>query len=100
MEAKQLADLGQDSTDNNENTDVSHAAAASVTSTGLSSVNTFNSTLDLSNDELLALKLKNKNEISDFAPLLKLPKGKVNKNNFEECMKWSKPIASIPSGSI
>ena len=99
MEAKWLADLGQDST-YNENTDVTHTAAASVTTTGLSSVNTFNSAPDLSNDELVALKLKDKNEHSDFAPMLKLPKGNVNKNNFKECMKSSKHIAPISSGSI
>ena len=32
--------------------------------------------------------------------MLTLPKGKVNENYFEECMKSSKPIAPIPSGSI
>ena len=32
--------------------------------------------------------------------MLTLPKGKVNGNNFEECMKSSKPIAPIPFGSI
>ena len=41
-----------------------------------------------------------KNENSNCVLELKLPKGKVNKNNFEECMKLSKPIAPIPSGSI
>ena len=44
--------------------------------------------------------MKNKNENSDFAPLLKLPKGKVNEIYFEECIKLNKPIASIPYGSI
>ena len=99
MEAKRLADLGQGSTDN-EDTDVIHAAAASITTAGLSSVNTSNFAPDLSNNELVTLKLKDKNDNSDFAPTLTLPKGKVNENNFEECMKSSRPIASIPSGSI
>ena len=57
-------------------------------------------TPDLSDDELVTLQLKEQNQNSDFAPMLTLPKGKVNKNNFEECMKSSKPIAPIPSGSI
>ena len=99
MEAKRLADLGQGSADNKD-TDVTHAAAASITTIGLSSVNTSSSTPDLSNDELVALKLKDKNDHSDFALTLTLPKRKVNENNFEECMKSSKPIATIPSGSI
>ena len=38
---------------------------------------------DLSNDELVALQLKDTNKNSDFAPCLKLLKGKVNENNFE-----------------
>ena len=48
----------------------------------------------------ITLGLKDKNENNDFAPILKLLKGEVNKNNFEECIKSSKPIAPIPSGSI
>ena len=40
-----------------------------------------------------------RNENSDFAPVWKLPKGKLNKNNFEEWMKSSQPIAPISSGS-
>ena len=100
MEAQQLADLENGSTDQN-NPDVEHAAAASITTTTeLSSVNTSNTAPDLSNDELVTLQLKDKNDTSDFAPTLTLPKGKVNKNNFEECMKSSKPISPIPSGSI
>ena len=99
MEAKQLADFGKDFTDNKD-TDVTHAAAASITTTGLSSVNTSSSAPDLFDDELVALKLKDKNENSDFAPTLTLPKSKVNETNFEECMKSSKPIAPIQSGSI
>ena len=100
MEAQQLADLENGSTDHN-NTDVEHAAAASIiTTTGLSSVNTSSSAPDLSDDELVALKLKEKNDTSDFATMLTLPKGKVNKNNFEECMKSSRHIAPIPSGFI
>ena len=100
MEAKWLADLGKDPTDT-KNTDVIHDAAASVSTTGLSSVNTSNSAPDLSNDELVALQLKDKNENnSEFTLVLKLPIGKVSKNNFEECKKSSKPIAPIPSSSI
>ena len=49
---------------------------------------------------MVALILKDKNDNSDFAPILTLLKGKVNKNNFEEYMKSSRPIAPIPSGSI
>ena len=60
---------------------------------------TSNSAPDLSTDELVALNLKDKNENSDFAIKLTLLNGKVNKNNFEECMKSSKPIAPTPSGS-
>ena len=100
MEAQQLADIENGSTDQN-NPDVEHAAAASITTTtDLSSVNTSNTAPDLSDDELVALQLKDKNDTSDFAPTLTLPKGKVNQNNFEECMKSSKPISPIPSGSI
>ena len=100
MEAQQLADLENGSTDHN-NTDVEHAAAASIiTTTGLSSVNTSSSAPDLSDDELVALKLKDKNDNSDFSPTLTLPKGKVNEYNFEECMKSSRPIAPVPSVSI
>ena len=32
--------------------------------------------------------------------MLTISKGKVNKNNFEECMKSSKVIAPIPSGFV
>ena len=49
---------------------------------------------------MVALQLKDKNENSDFALVSKLSKGKVNKDNFEECRKSNKPIAPIPSGSI
>ena len=66
----------------------------------LCSVNTLSSAPDLSNDELAALKLKDTNKNNDYALYLKLPKGKVNGNNFEECIKLSTPIAPIPSGSI
>ena len=38
---------------NDDNTDVTHDVVATVTITGLSSVNTLFSTPDLSNDELL-----------------------------------------------
>ena len=99
IEAKRLADLGKDSTDN-KNTDVTHTTAASITTTGLLSVNTTNSAPDLSYDELVALKLKNKNENRDFSFMLTPLKGEVNEYNLEECMKSSMPIAPIPSGSI
>ena len=99
MEAKRLVDLGEDSTGNNV-ADVEHAPAASITTTGLSSVHNNSPAPDFSDDELVTLQLKHKNPNNDFAPMLTLPKGKVNKNNFEECMKSSKFIAPIPSGSI
>ena len=60
MEAKRLADLGKDSTDNKD-TDVTYTAAASITTTGLSSVNTSNSAPGSFHDELVAFKLKEKN---------------------------------------
>ena len=55
---------------------------------------------DLFNDKIIALQLKNTNKKNDFDPYLKLPKGKVNENNIEECMKSSIYIAYIPSSSI
>ena len=73
MEEKWLADLGQGFT-YNEETDVNHAAAASITTTGILSVNTSSFALDLTNDELVVLKLKDKNDHSDFSPTLTLPK--------------------------
>ena len=82
------------------NQNVEHAPAASITTTSVSSVQVPDPTPDLSDDELVTLQLKEQNQNSDFAPMLTLPKGKVNENNFEECMKSSKPIAPIPSGSI
>ena len=72
---------------NDGNVNVTYAAPASVTTYGLSSVNNFTSVPDLSDDELIALQLKDKNKNGHFAPGLKLPKGKVYKNNFEECVK-------------
>ena len=78
MEAQRLADLEQSLIDHN-NTDVEPTAAASITTTGLSSVNTSSSTPDLSDDELVAFKLKDKNDTSDFATTLTLPKEMVNK---------------------
>ena len=53
MEAQRQADLGLGSADHN-NTDVEHAATASITTTGLSSVNTSSSAPDLSDDEFVA----------------------------------------------
>ena len=75
-----------DNTSNNttKEADVTHTAAATVTTSGLSSVNTSDSAPEISDDELVALQLKYKNENNNFVPVLKLPKGKVNKNNFEE----------------
>ena len=100
MEAQQLADLENGSTDQN-NSDIKHAPAASVTTTtGLSSINTSSAAPNLSDDELVALKLKDKNDTSNFAPTLTLPKGKVNKNNFEECMKSSRPISHMCSRGL
>ena len=83
-----------------EGSNIEHASAASITTTGLSSVHVNSPTPDLSNDKLVTLQLKDKNPNNDFAPMLTLPKEKVNENNFEECMKSSKSIALIPSGSI
>ena len=77
MEAQQLVDLQNGLIDHN-NSDVEHAAAASITTTTrLSSVNTFSAAPDLSDDELVALKLKDKNDTSDFAPTLTLPSMKI-----------------------
>ena len=53
MEAKQLVDLGKDSTDN-ENTYGIYAAASYNATRGLSSINTSNSAPDLFDDELFA----------------------------------------------
>ena len=101
MEAQRLAYLENGSTDHN-NTDVEHAAAASITTTttGLSSVNKSSSAPYLSDGKLVILKLKDQNDTSDFVTTLTLPKEKVNNNNFEECITSSRPIASIPSRSI
>ena len=60
MESKQLGDLGKGSTDNKD-TNVIHAVAASITTTSLSSVNISSSASDLSDDESVTLKLKDKN---------------------------------------
>ena len=79
---------------------VEHAPAASITTTSISLVQVNDPAPDLSENELVTLQLKEQNRNSDFAPMLTLPKGRVNENNFEECMKSSKPIAPIPSGSI
>ena len=84
----------------NDNADVMHATAATVTTTGLSSVNTSPSAPDLSDDTLVTLQLKDKNKNSDFVPCPKLPKGKVNNHNFDKYMESSKPIAPISSGSM
>ena len=43
---------------NDDNVNVTHAAATSITTTRLYSVNTSTSTPDLSDDELVALQLK------------------------------------------
>ena len=83
-----------------KSTNIEHTPAASLTTTGISSVHIISSAPDLSDDELVTLQLKDKNSNNDVALMLTLPKGKVNENNFEECMKSSKPIAPIPSGLI
>ena len=85
---------------NNNNDDITHAPAASVTTTVQPPGNLFEPAPDLSDDELVNLQLKDNNDNNDYAFIPKLPKGKVNKNNFEDCMKSSKPISPIPSGSI
>ena len=83
-----------------EGSNIEHAPAASITTTGLSSVHVNSPAPYLSDDKLVALQLKQKNLNNDFAPMLTLSKGKVNENNFQDCMKSSKPVAPIPSGSI
>ena len=55
-------------------------------------------TNDLDKDDLVALQLLKVDEPSEIA--IQLPKEKVNKNNFEQCMKSSKPISPIPAGSL
>ena len=92
METQRLADLENGLTDEN-NSNFEQAAAVSITTiTGLTSINTSSAALDSTGDELVALKLKNKNDTSGFAPTLTLPKGKVNNLFFEEYMKPSRPI--------
>ena len=49
---------------------------------------------------MVTLQLKDKNKYSDFTLAFKRPKGKINENNFEECIQSSKPIVPIPSSSI
>lgn len=83
-----------------EGSNIEHTLATSITTTSLSSIHVNSPAPDLSDDELVTLKLKDKNPNNDFAPMLTLPKGKVNENNSEECIKSSKPIAPIPSRSI
>ena len=63
------------------NQNVEHAPAASITTTNASSVQVKDPTPDLSDDELVSLQLKEQNRNSDFAPMLTLPKGKVNKKH-------------------
>lgn len=84
MDAANKIDRGDDNNDN-ANTDVTHAAATSIITSGLYSVNKFTSVPDLSDDELVTLQLKNKKKNSNFVLVLKFPKGKRNENNFEEC---------------
>ena len=85
MEAAQRIDRGNNTSNNtNKEADVAHTAAAvTVTTSGLSSINTSNSAPYLSDDELVSLQLKGKNENNDFAPVLKLPKGNVNKKTLK-----------------
>ena len=83
-----------------KSTNLEHAPAASITTTGLSSIHVNSPAPDLSDDKLVTLQLKDQNLNNDFALMLTLRKGKVNENNFEECIKSSKPIVPIPSWSI
>ena len=83
-----------------ESSNIDHSLVASITTTDLSSFQVNSPAPDLSDDKLVTLQLKDKNLNNEFAPMLTLRKGKVNWNNFVDCMKSSKPIASIPSGSI
>ena len=69
------------------NADFTHVSATSITTTRLFSVNTSTSAPDLVDNELVTLQLKDKNKHGDYATSLKLPKGKVNKDNFVECRK-------------
>ena len=66
MDAVNNINRGNDNNDN-ANKNVTHAAVASVTTSGLSSVNKFTSAPDLSDDEFVVLQLRGKNEKSDFA---------------------------------
>ena len=60
METQRLADIKNSLADQN-NPDVEHVAAAPITiTTNLSSKNTSNNAPDLSDDELVALQLKDK----------------------------------------
>ena len=79
MEAKRLVDLEEGFTSNNV-ADVKHAPAASIITTGLSSVHVNSPAPDLSDNELVTLQLKDKKPNNNFAPMLTLPKGKVKKN--------------------
>ena len=82
MNAANNIDRGNNNTDDG-NAHITHAAAASVTTSGLSFVSTSTSVPDLSDDELVALQLKDKKENSNFVPSLKFPKGKVNKTTLK-----------------
>ena len=77
MEAENKIDHDDDTTENGD-IDDTHASTNSVTTSVLSSVDTFTSVPEFSNGELVALQLKDRNKNSDFTPILKLPKGKIN----------------------
>ena len=93
-------DVASDQPDSSPTTNENADATSSIASTGLSSIDISTASSNLSDDELVALQLKDTNENHDFTSYIKIPKGKVNESNFEQCMKSSKPIAPIPSGSI
>ena len=58
-----------------------HATVAFVTITGIPSINNSVSALDLSDDELDAIQLRDTNKNNDVATYHKHPKDKVNKKN-------------------
>ena len=83
-----------------ESSNIEHATVAFITIIGLSTIQMNSPAPELSDDKLFTLQLKDKNLNIDFAPIMTLLKGKVNTNNFEDCMQSSKSIGPIPSGSI
>ena len=55
---------------------------------------------NLAGNELVTLQLLKVNEQNDTATDIQLLKEIIDENNFEDCMKSSKPISSIPAGLI